>query len=186
MIKLAEKKDAMKIAAMHKKEISGGFLSSLPVLFLEKIYLSIIERDICVVAKEKDELVGFVAGTKNIKMLYGYFSKKYFFYSIFVFLPKLFNIRKVLEDVFYIKKEEISAELLTIAVDKNFQGKGIAKEMFDFFAREMSRRGVKEFKVVVGEKLKPAIGFYERVGFKFLRETEVHKGQKSLIYTYNL
>jgi ribosomal protein S18 acetylase RimI-like enzyme len=186
MICLAEKKDALKIAEIHKQEIKMGFLSSLPISFLEKIYLSVIENDFCVVAKENDNVVGFIAGTIDIKKLYSFFSKKYFFYSIMVFLPKILNVKKIIEDIFYIKKEEIRPELLTIAVKENFQGQGIAKKMFEVFVSEMKRRGVKMFKVVVGDELKPAISFYEKNGFEFVKETEVHKGQKSRIYIYHL
>lgn len=186
MIYFAQKKDAFKMAKIHKQEINMGFLSSLPLPFLEKIYLSVIENDFCVVAKENNDIVGFIAGTSDIKKLYSFFFKKYFFYSLFIFLPKLFDIKKIIEDIFYIKKEEIKPELLTIAVKKDFQGRGIAREMLALFLSEMRKRGVRVFRVVVGEELKSAINFYEKNGFKFLKETEVHKGQKSRIYIYHL
>jgi len=183
---LSKNTDALSIAKIHKTEISEGFLSSLPVLFLEKLYLSVIINDFCVLAKENNEVVGFIAGTSDIKKLYSYFAKKYFFYSIFLLLPKIFNIKKIFESVFYIKKEEIRPELLTMAVKKDFQGQGVSKKMFEIFVSEMKKRGVKTFKVVVGEQLKPAINFYEKKGFKFLKEIEIHKGQKSRIYIYHL
>ena len=75
---------------------------------------------------------------------------------------------------------------MTIATKKDFQGRGIAKEMFDFFVLEMKKRRIKTFKVLVGEELRPAISFYEGRGFKFLKEEEVHKGQKSRVYIYEL
>jgi ribosomal protein S18 acetylase RimI-like enzyme len=186
MICLAEKKDARKIAEIHKQEIGEGFLASLPLSFLEKIYLSVIENDFCVVDKENNDVVGFIAGTTDIKKLYSFFSKKYFFYSVIIFLPKILDIKKIIEDIFYIKKEEIKPELLTIAVKDDFQRRGIAKKMFDTFVFEMRKRNVEIFKVVVGQDLEPAISFYEKNGFKFFKEVEVHRGKKSRIYTYNL
>ncbi len=186
MIALAQKKDAIKIAAIHKKEIKQGFLSSLPLVFLEKLYICVIENDFCIVATENNDVIGFVAGTKNINKLYSYFFKKYFLYSAIILLPKILNIKKIFETLLYPKKDDIEPELLTIAVKNEFQGKGVAKEMFDAFVLEMKKYNVKTFKVLVGEDLKPAINFYERNGFKFLKEIQVHKGQKSRIYIYQL
>lgn len=185
MICLAEKKDALDMAKIHKQEIKKGFLSSLPLRFLEKIYSAVIENDFCVTDKEGGKIIGFIAGTADIKKLYSEFAKRYFFYSIFIFLPKILNVKKIFEDIFYInKKDVLRSELLTIAVRKNFRGQGVAKEMLEVFILEMKKRGVKSFKVVVGEELKPAINFYEKSGFKLLGEAEVHRGEKSRIYIY--
>jgi len=186
MICLAQKKDAIEIAKIHKQEIKKGFLSSLPLVFLEKLYLSVIENDFCVVAKEGENVVGFMAGTKNLKKLYSFFIEKNFFYSAVILLPKIFDARKIVETLFYPKDEDIEAELLTVAVKNNFQGKGLASKMFEVFVEEMKRNKVEVFKVLVGAELLPAINFYENSGFKFLKETEVHKGKKSKIYVYNL
>jgi len=186
MINLADKKYAKILAQIHKDEISAGFLSSLPSNFLEKFYISVIENDFSVIAKENGEIVGFIAGTADIGKLYSYFLKRYFFHSAVILLPKIFNLRKIMETLFYPKNKEIKAELLTIAVKKEFQGKGVARYMLEFFVSEMRKRGVNKFKVLVGEELKPAIRFYEKNGFKFLKRTEVHKGQKSMIYIFNV
>src|SRR3989339_541838 len=187
-VELAQKNDARKIAEIHKTEIVGGFLSSLSINFLEKIYIAVIENDFCVVAKNNNEIVGFIAGTKNIKNLYKYFLGKYFFISIIMLLPKLFDIRKIFETLFYSKEESDlpKAELLTIAVKKEFQMEGIAGKMLKFFILEMKNKNVKEFKVLVGSNLQNAIKFYEKNGFKFVKETNVHSNKKSLIYVYDL
>lgn len=190
MIYLAEKKDVSEIVQIHKQEIKEGFLSSLPAVFLEKIYLTIVESDIsfCIVAKEKNEVIGFISGTVNINKLYHYFIKRYFFYSIFMLLPKIFNIKKIFETLFYPKKEKDlpKTELLTIAVKKEFQGKGLGAKMFENFVFEMKNRGIKEFKVMVGEDLKPAIRFYEKNGFSFLKNVIVHDNKISKVYIYKI
>ena len=46
----------------------------------------------------------------------------------------------------------------------------------------MERWGVDKFKIVVGEKLKEAQNFYEKMGAKKVKEFELHKGEKSFIY----
>lgn len=185
---LAQKKYAKEIARIHKQEIVGGFLSSLPLSFLEKVYICIIENDFCVVAKERGEVLGFIAGTIDIKKLYKYFFRKYFFVSLIMLLPKILNIKKIFETLFYPKKESNlpEAELLTIAIKKEFKGQGVAGKILEIFILEMRKRNIKEFKVLVGSELNNAIKFYEKSGFKFMKETSVHNNEKSLIYIYDL
>lgn len=183
---LASAKEAAEIAQIHKEEIKKGFLSSLPASFLEKLYICIIKNDFCVLAKEDGEMIGFIAGTVDIKKLYSFFIKKYFIYSVILLLPKILDIRKIIEDIFYIKKEEIKPELLTIAVKADFQGRGVAQKMFEIFVSEMKNGRIKEFKVVVGEDLKPAIRFYEKNGFRFLKNIIIHDSKISKVYTYKI
>ena len=191
MIYSAEKRDAFKVVKIHKEEIKKGFLSSLPAAFLEKLYLLIIDKDFCIVAKENDEVVGFMAGTTDIKKLYSRFFKKYFFHSIFFLFPKIFSfssLKKIFENLFYPKMEKDlpPAELLTVAVKKDFQGIGVAPQMLELFVAEMKKKGVKTFKVIVGEELIPAIKFYEKNGFIFLKNIVIHDNKKSRVYVFTI
>ena len=45
---------------------------------------------------------------------------------------------------------------------------------------------IKKFRVVVGESLSRAIGFYEKVGFKFHSNITIHGNSLSKIYIYNI
>jgi len=45
---------------------------------------------------------------------------------------------------------------------------------------------LKQFKVIVGEELKRAIGFYEKMRFEFHSSTSIHKNKSSKIYIYNI
>ena len=93
-IEIALKSDALNIAKIHKTEIKNGFLSSLPISFLEKLYVVIITSGIgfCVIAKKDNMGVGFITGVININKLYIYFLKRYFFQSFFILLPKMFSL----------------------------------------------------------------------------------------------
>ena len=193
MICLAEKKDAVQIAEIHKSEIKKGFLSSLKVIFLKNLYLVIIESEygFCIVAKEKSSVIGFISGVTDINKLYFYFLKKYFFKSVVLIFQKFFSIsflKKTFETLFYpIKENKLPhAELLTMAVLRQFQGQGIAGKMFSQFIVEMKKRNIKSFKVLVGEELSAAINFYEKNGFSFLKQMSVHDNKISRIYIYNL
>jgi len=193
IIRLAAKNDAGQISDIHQKEIKEGFLSSLKKNFLAKIYLAIIgsKNSFCVVAEENKEIVGFIAGTANLNKFYFCFLKKYFFQAVFLLFPLFFSfkkIKKIIEVLFYPKKEKDlpKAELLTLSVKKEFQGQGIASRMLERFVFEMKNRGVDSFKVVVGEKLLPAIKFYEKSGFKFFKNIKIHGNDVSRIYIYQI
>jgi len=190
-IALAKRGDEMQIAKIHKTEISKGFLSSLSLAFLKRFFRGLIESpaSFCVVAKESNEVIGFMAGVSDMNKFYAYFLWHYFFQSFFILLPKAFSsFKKILESLFYPTKESSlpKAELLTIAVAKEFQGKGVASMMLPIFVAEMEKRNVAVFKVVVGEELKNAIKFYEKNNFVFLRNTAIHGKNQSRVYIYNL
>jgi len=193
-ISLATKEDSIQIAKIHKQEINQGFLSQLGVKFLSKLYERMIssENSFVIVSKDNDEIIGFINGCTNLKKFYKDFLRKYIFWAIIILLPKFLNfatITKILETLKYSKKKEKNlpeTELLTIAVKKEFHGQKIAQKMFDFFVNEMKNRKIKQFKVVVGKNLLRAIGFYEKMGFKFDSSASIHKNKSSRIYIYNI
>jgi len=193
-ISLATKKDSLQIAKIHKQEIDQGFLSQLGIKFLSKLYKAMIlsKKSFVIVAKENNQVIGFISGCLNIKEFYKYFLKKYTFSAIKILLPKIFNIntvKKILETLKYSKREEKDlpeTELLVIAVKKEFHGQKIAVKMFDYFINEMKKREIKQFKVIVGENLSRAISFYEKMGFKFHSNITIHRNNLSKIYVYNI
>lgn len=190
-ISLAEKGDALAVAGIHKTEISSGFLSSLSIAFLSRFYLALVQSPVsfCVVAKENGKVIGFVAGTTNLNTFHKYFLAHYFFQSCIILLPKIFSsFKKVLETLLYSKKKESlpKAELLTIAITKQFQGQGLGRLMLAPFIAEMKKRKIAIFKVVVGEELKPAIKFYEKNNFKFVKSVSIHGKALSRAYVYEV
>lgn len=192
-ISLAETKDAEAIAIIHKAEIRKGFLSTLPISFLNNLYKAVIasKHSFCLVAKEDNEVVGFISGVTDLDKVYLYFLKKHFFQSCAILLPRVFStsfLKKIFETLWYPVKEKDmpKAELLTMAVSSPFHGQGIAGRIFTEFVLEMQKRGIKSFKVLVGEELKPAVGFYEKHGFRFIKKTAIHGKSISRIYIYDI
>lgn len=191
LIRLAKKNDARYISNIHKEEISQGFLSSLPLSFLAKLYEEIIQSGVCVVAETQGRVVGFVAGTCNLNALFRSFLLHAFFPAVFILLPQIFSFRKlkgIFEALRYPSRNSDlpQAELLMIAVHKEFQSQGVARSMLKEFIEQMRKRGVKEFRVMVGKDLLSAIRLYESSGFQFVKETAVHGAQQSLIYVYSI
>ena len=194
IIQTASEKECDAIAKLHFEYIPTGFLSSLGIPFLRLLYQSMTNSKyaFCIIALEDNKVIGFVSSTTNVSAFYKEFMRRNFFKAVLILLPKFFNIktvRKIFETLFYpIKKNTAlpKAELLSIVVDKNYQGKGVSKELFKRLVNELGKRGVREFKVVVGENLMPACKFYEKMGGVLYSKIEVHKGEWSRIYVWKL
>ncbi|WP_338140595.1 GNAT family N-acetyltransferase [Candidatus Kuenenia sp.] len=120
---------------------------------------------------EDGKIVGFVSGVISIRGFYKEFFKKNFIKGTVYLLPKLLKpvtMRKTLETLFYPAKKENDlpdAELLSIVVEENYQGKGVARKLFIKLVDEFKTRGVFRFKVVVGSNLIAACRFYEKNGW---------------------
>jgi len=189
-IRLAEKNDAVQVADIHQKEIKKGFLSTLNKKFLAKIYSAIIESEIgfCVVSEKDEKIIGFISGVVNLDKFYFYFLRKYLFQVFFLLFPQIFNFRKIIDIIFYPLKEKDlpKAELLAMVVESQFQGQGVAGQMFKKFVSEMKNKRIDSFKVFVGGNLLPAIKFYEKSGFKFIKNTKIHRNCISRVYIYQI
>lgn len=65
-----------------------------------------------------------------------------------------------------IKKVENKAEIKRFCVKKNVRGQGLAKQMMEYAVQQIREEGIKEVFLYTIEKLKSAIIFYEKNGFK--------------------
>jgi ribosomal protein S18 acetylase RimI-like enzyme len=145
----------------------------------------------CILCKNR-EIIGFVCGTVSVGGFYREFLGKNFLKAGILLFPKLFNpifARKIVETLCYPAKGGNvlpEAELLSIAVDETYRGKGMSQRLFSELVEEFKRRNVQQFKVVVGEKLIAACKFYEKMGGILHPEIEVHKGEKSKIYVWRI
>lgn len=191
-VRLATKSDAFEIARIHQEAIKKGFLSSLNTEFLCKFYEALIasKYSFCVAATQNSGIVGFVSGVTDMNAFYRYFFTHYFFVSTFIISPKVFNpsvLKKIIENIFYPKKTKDlpSAELLTIAVKKEFQGKGVGGALLKKFIEEMKNRQTPIFKVLVGKNLQ-AVGFYRKNGFEQIKEIILHNNETSLVFIYKI
>ncbi len=159
-------------------------------MFLVKFYEGIVRYPggFCVVAEDGGRVVGFITGVTDMRAFSRFFLRNFFFTAVFL-LPRMIGIltvRKLFESLQYSQHQDDlpKAELLTMAVAKDFQGKGVAGEMFALFLGEMKTRGVREFRVLVGEKLQRAIAWYEKHGFRLAKSMSVHGKEPSRIYVY--
>ena len=190
----AQKADSGQLAKLHSNNITGGFLSSLGNEFLSLLYSTIIcsDHSFCFIAKKDGEIIGFVSATSNIKRLYFDFALSNFA-SALLLLAKILRpsvIKPLLETLSYPARKKIkgvpSPELLSISVTKDFRGQGISNKLFDLAVDGFKKRNISKFKIAVGSNLLQAQRFYEKMGCKYISEIEVHKGEKSKVYVYDI
>ncbi len=189
--------DIEQVVCIHRQEIGQGFLSSLGNKALQPIFSLAAENrsGILLIAKDETQghLCGFLLGTIDTGMFYRDFLLKKSFNAVISFLPKLLSLsklRKIFETLLYPSKREMRdlprAELLDIAVLKDHRGGGLAQRLFREFSAGLYELGIEEFKITTGEGLVPAQRFYEKLGATRVATIEVHKGQKTFVYTYRI
>ena len=188
--------DIRDAVAIHRREISQGFLSSLGGRALEFIFSLAADgkHGVLMVAKDGDgKTIGFLLGATSTGKFYKEFMLKKALVAGFVLLPKLLSfarLRKVLETLLYPSKSELQdlprAELLDIAVTAEAQGTGVAAALFKALAADLRARGIVEFRITTGESLTRAQRFYEKLGAERVATIEVHQGQNTVVYVYHI
>ena len=186
--------DIENVALLHREYINTGFLSSLGSPFLELIYQSMVNSNnaFCIVSKENNQIIGFSSGAISVGAFYKDFLMSNIIKASMILLPKILNlqfVKKIFETLLYPSRKEQNlpnAELLSIVVDKDYRGKGIAQKLFGKLEEEFRSRNIKQFKVIVGSKLIAACKFYEKMDGILYSEIEVHKGEKSRIFVWEI
>ncbi len=202
---MVEKKDYRRVAELHIEGIPEGFLSSLGVGFLSKLYESVDSHKDSVLFLERDagsSVVAFLAGTLSLPRFYRYALRRYGFSFIIAISSKLFSIvtlKKIIETVAYpfvshspkpstntFQCKGIDAELLSVAVTPEMHGRGLGKKLvgrLDSFFKE--KGGIKEYKVVTSALDNKSNAFYRSAGFVLLREF-IHHGKRMNEYRKSL
>lgn len=185
------------VARIHREQLGEGFLSSLGERSLRMMFSFSEESDEAVLLvaydHENKAAIGFALGSIDTGRFYKDFLRKKSFEAVLVIGPKLFSfsrIIKVFETLFYPAKKVSSdlptAELLDIAVVEAHQGRGVAQLLFHQFVEELRDRGVDEFRITTGAELIRAQRFYESLGAKQVCSMEVHKGQTTVVFVYDI
>jgi len=178
------------VAALHIEGIKTGFISSLGISFVTALYEAIAKNksSFGFVAEENDKVLGFVAFTTNINKLYKSVILKKGWRFALLSAGKMFSLKrtkKVFETLFYpsrIKKMNLpSAELLSIVVADESQGKGLGLQLLQKGLAGCAKRGIDKVKVLVGADNKPANKFYLKCGFELVGQIDSH-GVVSNIY----
>jgi predicted ATP-grasp superfamily ATP-dependent carboligase/ribosomal protein S18 acetylase RimI-like enzyme len=181
---------AHEVAKLHISGIHTGFISSLGIDFVTFLYEAIAESESAFgfVAQKNTEVVGFVAFTTNVNVLYKSVIHKNGLKLAFVLIRKMFSpgtMRKVSETLIYpsrVKKMNLpSAELLSIAVAPKARAKGLAMELTQAGFAECTKRRIGKVKVLVGADNIAANKLYLTCRFELVTQIDSH-GIMSNIY----
>jgi len=178
------------VAKLHIEGIPTGFISSLGIEFLTCLYEAIAQSksSFGFVAEEENSILGFVAFTSNLNKLYKSVVLKKGWLFALLLASRMFSlqqIKKVFETLFYpsrVKKMDLpSAELLSIVIAPQSQGKGLGGQLLQKGLAECAKRKLDKVKVLVSVNNEPANKLYLKCGFEFVGQIENH-GVISNIY----
>jgi ribosomal protein S18 acetylase RimI-like enzyme len=179
-------------ACLHAKSITEGFLSTLGTRFLTALYEGIGEaRDSGVlVAIEKNQVVGFVSYTANVKQCYKDTIRNQWLRLGLAVGPNLLKPQiylKIIETLRYPSLQQGGfkpnkgestldkrPELLSMAVSSEARGKGIGSLLVDALDQEMARLGVKRYMLVTHALDARSNNFYKSCGFERTKEFMNH------------
>src|SRR5262249_36103754 len=159
-----------RLAELHATRISEGFLSSLGVGFLTRLYRRITRSRDSFAYVELDRpggrVVGFAAATASTGELYKSFALHDGVVAGARAAPPLLpSWRRVLETLRYPGNEGADlppAEILAVAVDAEAGGRGVGRRVVDAATALLAARGIAEVKVVTGSDNVAALKLYER------------------------
>lgn len=179
-IEVATQHDALGIARLHERMIATGFLSALGPRFLTLLYRSLIgdEEAVVLVAREREETVGFIAGISDTSGFYKRFLKTRFLAAVWRLLPVIFRPslwKGMFETLRYGGTESsANAELLSMAVAPSARRKGLGQRLVGELLSRSEAKGIDTMKVVVGADNGPAIALYRSCGFDEGHRMNVH------------
>jgi len=186
--------DAPRVARLHEQEIDFGFISTLGRRFLTSLYAAMLESGwvVIFVAEGRGRVIGFCAVTRDIGKLYKTMLQKKWWKFCLLLLPRAFSLKVIkhcYETLRYPNREEApglpEAELLSIAVDREWAGRGIGKLVASEAIGQIARLGVSRLRVAVLEATVAANRFYPSMGFEFHSQIMNH-GRRLNIYTLDM
>jgi ribosomal protein S18 acetylase RimI-like enzyme len=184
------------IAHLHRQEIQGGFLSRMSPAFLEFLYSSVTRTDqaflLAATVVGTGEVAGFICASMDTMKTLKQCVWQSGFGLMLGLLPRVLSwrtIRRLSETVCYANKDFgvlPRAEILNFCVDRKVQRRGIGRILFTSLRTELKRRGIASIKIVTGEAQTGAQRFYESVNARRAGTVEVHRGNKSVIFLYDI
>ena len=185
-LRMGGPEDAVRAATLHARLIAEGFLSSLGPRFLRHLYGRIVRCDgsFLLMAETDGTAIGFIAGSTALGRLYRSFLLRDGLPAAMSAPFRLVTaLPRVLETLRHGRggAGDGGAELLAVAVDPQWRGRHVGRQLVEGFLGELRDRGVDAAHVVVGADNGPAIAMYGRAGFAPARRFEMHRGTPSVL-----
>lgn len=183
--------DLEAIVALHLRAFPDYFLSHLGATFLHHFYSEFVEQrhSYGFVALNEEQIVGLVMGVADSAAHYRRFYRRHAINLIPIVVSRLVtdnyvrkNFRSRLphlsilfrsflqsrqaSSTYSARAEGIPARLLSIAVDSDYRGQGIADELVRYLCDAMHRNGIERVGLSVLKNNSRAVAFYEKTGWQ--------------------
>jgi len=194
MLRDCNRPDLYELVEIHKTEFNSHFLPSLGKQFLLLLYSNLLNnKDVSILIEDRDSHIsGFVIGSKNFDQVFKDILTSNIFKYLKIIIPQIIKspllIKNIFESIFYPQKDNLKsphAELVVIAVRKNFHRKGIGRKLILALEKKFNAQGIKRYKVSVNADNHTAINFYESMGFRKNRYFNLY-GKKVNLYIKKL
>lgn len=188
-VRFASPADGRAAAVLHASQIDSGFLASLGVAFLTRLYRWIArdQRSFLLVAEDGGQVVGFAAASLDVRALYRSFLLRDGAVAVLLAAPRLARSwRRALETFRYPGQTPSAlpkAELLSVAVAPSSRGHGYGRALVTEVTAELRRRGSDGVRVVVAADNHAARTLYLSCGYEPVARFEMHAGRTSEVLT---
>lgn len=181
--------DVENIVRIHLDAFEGFFLTTLGPDFLRFYYTCFLKslETVTMISEEDGKVYGFAASTKYSKGFNGRLIKSHLFTFATLSLKMLFTtpksllrlIKNLTKKAETIEDDEDYAELYSIGVGKDAQGKGVGKLLLSASETAMKLQGVKRLSLTTDYyNNEQAIGFYHALGYDTLYEFTTYPNRK--------
>ncbi len=192
MIKQLNVYDCKESARIHMESMPNDFLPGFGIDFLVILHKHFIysSRSISLGYFQRNNLQGvIICSIKTKELYYEVFQK-----SIKDFIPLI--LRKFIKTPHILKyllqtlsygfnsKDNITSELLVVAVDKDHRNKGIGSKLLTRIKHELKKRKITAFKVGTLSTNKIANAFYRKMKGKYIRNISIYNRTWN-IYEFN-
>lgn len=184
--------DIHSIAHLHHQELPG-LLSELGEDFLRAFYRGAFRAKgtITLIAKKDKAVLGYALVGFDRRAILGPIisenPREIITTSFLAFLRRPSSLQKLVQIPFAPKfsPKEICGEILSLAVDRSSQRKGVGRALFKSLQKELRRVGVSKFVVMTFTGLSKANAFYKAMGGKLILEKRF-LGEQVRYYCFGL
>ncbi len=192
VLRAASDGDDQVVGALHAEQIPEGFLALLGPDFLARLYRRIDRspESFLLVADAGGRVAGFIAGSADLRALYaGFLLHDAPGAALGAARRLLVGWRRALETLRHgvggAAGTGRGTELLAVAVDPQWQGRGLGARLVEAFLDRVRAEGGRAAYVVVAAANTRAIGLYRRAGFTDVGDFELHAGTTSLLLQWD-
>jgi ribosomal protein S18 acetylase RimI-like enzyme len=192
-VRKLEFRDLKSVAQLHAAVFPDYFLTHLGQEVLQVFYSGFIDRNLVFanVVLIDGKIVGFVAGHSDSQEFFNHFYSKHFYTISKNVLFQIFSDQVIRRDIYsridHVKRafasklmrknqakgtnsSKVTTRLLSIGVDSDYRGRGIAEFLTDHFLGDVAVSGIDCIGLSVLKNNPRAIAFYEKTGW--LRESQ--------------